>query len=329
MSQAAVKNTINPKLKLVVQIIVALILATSSILVGYWQFYKDSSSVVQFTYVGRVVDQITEAPIRRAKVILEIQGAPPIVYTDSEGIYQFLLKLKSNEVVEGRIRVQASGYENFDRNVSISYITRLEDIRLTLAKDQQGAELSELLRQKLAVALGSSLALLGLSTGGAGKPLFEQSLKELGLPDNQIRELYTKYTQLDEEIRTRRLSKQEIQKALADLRSSAITRVTVLDGNQSVVYIQLGEDLTCLLLVLRGWDRWPVSGDLIGTTQICLISLQRSVPDLDLPERLIKDIQSMRETTFNRNEDRIAAAAVFEKVLDYYDMEPFNITEGR
>jgi hypothetical protein len=41
------------------------------------------------SYVGRVVDNKTFSAIRGAKVALDFQGAPPVVYTDSEGVFRW------------------------------------------------------------------------------------------------------------------------------------------------------------------------------------------------------------------------------------------------
>ena len=58
---------------------------------------------------------------------MDTQGLPQIYYTDSDGIFHLTLK---DTVSSVRIRVDASGYEVFDRNVSVSR-TGLEDVRLT------------------------------------------------------------------------------------------------------------------------------------------------------------------------------------------------------
>jgi hypothetical protein len=83
---------------------------------------------VEFT--GRVINAVNERPIRRAKVVLEAHGVPPIIYTDSEGIFSFTLE-DVNDVIRIRVRVEAEGYQKFDRNVSLSSAGKpIEDIRL-------------------------------------------------------------------------------------------------------------------------------------------------------------------------------------------------------
>lgn len=82
-------------------------------------------------YVGRVVDINTQLPIGSAKVTLDLDGKTTIVYTDSEGIYQFNLISISNR--SGQIRVDAPGYRVYTRNITIDLEnTNIEDIRLDL-----------------------------------------------------------------------------------------------------------------------------------------------------------------------------------------------------
>lgn len=89
---------------------------------------RTDKSAVQH-YVGRVTDKKTEAPIRAAKISLEIEGAPPVSYTDSEGTYSFWLR-RLLPGLDGRIRVDAEGYDHFDRILSVESGNKLEDIRL-------------------------------------------------------------------------------------------------------------------------------------------------------------------------------------------------------
>jgi hypothetical protein len=43
----------------------------------------------QELYTGRILDQERQTPLSGAKVALFTQGTPIIIYTDTEGIYQF------------------------------------------------------------------------------------------------------------------------------------------------------------------------------------------------------------------------------------------------
>jgi hypothetical protein len=95
-----------------------------------------SGSDNKFEYVGRVIDIATQQPIAGAKVTLDLQDVPPIVYTDSEGIYQFKLLITST--VSGKIRVDAQGYEIYTRNITLfPDLSQIEDIRLTSVEQSQ------------------------------------------------------------------------------------------------------------------------------------------------------------------------------------------------
>jgi hypothetical protein len=119
------------------QVIIAVV-AVAAIIGAYWllvwepsQSSSTSTPVPQrIEYVGRVLDAETEAPIHAAKVTLDFQGAPPIVYTDSEGIYRFTVTIGSDRLA-GRVRIEADGYENYDRNITLVLnVPNTEDIRL-------------------------------------------------------------------------------------------------------------------------------------------------------------------------------------------------------
>jgi hypothetical protein len=107
-----------------IPILVALIGAAAAILVGYWQFARKDERT---EFVGRVVNAKTETGIRNAKITLEVEGAPPIMYADSEGVFNFSVKSSSSLV---RIRVEADGYEKFDRLITPSNKTGMEKIEL-------------------------------------------------------------------------------------------------------------------------------------------------------------------------------------------------------
>jgi hypothetical protein len=110
------------------QILLALIPALVALMAAYWQFvYKPAHSDDSIEYAGRVLDAGTKRAIQGAKVGVESSGVPQIYYSDSEGV--FYLKLKGS-TTNARLRVEAEGYEPFDRNVSVSR-TGIEDIRLT------------------------------------------------------------------------------------------------------------------------------------------------------------------------------------------------------
>lgn len=90
------------------------------------------------TFRGRVSDDQGKA-IGGAKVILEAKGLPPLIYTDSEGVFAFNL---TPEVKTLKIRVEANGFNFYDRRVDIAAKSELEDIRLTPAKIERKVGLS-------------------------------------------------------------------------------------------------------------------------------------------------------------------------------------------
>lgn len=113
--------------KRLLSIVIALTIGIVTLITGYWIFiYKPSNVNTNNNpqYTGRVVDVDTQQVIRDAKVSIETQGGPQIYYTNTDGV--FYLKLPQTvEVV--RIKVEASGYEIFERHISLS---KAEDIRL-------------------------------------------------------------------------------------------------------------------------------------------------------------------------------------------------------
>jgi hypothetical protein len=112
-------------------VIVALITAAATMTVGYWQYHsknqepENSTTVKEFR--GRVVDENTGDEIQKAKITLEAKGAPPVIYSDSEGYFSFPLDQTNSQV---RIRVSAKGYEKYDRFTNLSSISGVEEIRI-------------------------------------------------------------------------------------------------------------------------------------------------------------------------------------------------------
>ncbi|NJK52933.1 MAG: carboxypeptidase regulatory-like domain-containing protein [Leptolyngbyaceae cyanobacterium SU_3_3] len=82
----------------------------------------------QRTVTGRVLNAKTGAWISRAKVSLEATGIPLTAFTDSEGVFEFSFQSSGNKIL---IRVEADGYEMFDKLIDISTARPLQDIRLS------------------------------------------------------------------------------------------------------------------------------------------------------------------------------------------------------
>ena len=114
-------------------IIVAVIGLIGTLAVAYWQFvWKPArgSQPAETEYLGHVLDTNTLEPIAGAKITLTLQGVPPIVYTDSEGVYRFTVAIDSS--ISGQVRVDAPGYQVYTRTIAISTERKtIEDIRLT------------------------------------------------------------------------------------------------------------------------------------------------------------------------------------------------------
>jgi len=89
-------------------------MASALIIVGYWQYKPKPNDDTQKSFVGFVLDANTDAPIRNAKVTLEIRDVPPVTYTDSEGHFSFPVSVHTPEL---QIRIQAEGYENYNRRI--------------------------------------------------------------------------------------------------------------------------------------------------------------------------------------------------------------------
>src|SRR6266487_2869785 len=108
--------------------IIAAIIAFCGVLITvYWQYIRKPSE--QLDSVGHVLDANTLQPIVGAKVTLQLAEIQQIVYTDSEGEYQFKVGSKPN--TSGQIRVDAQGYQTYTRNIMLSSaIKTIEDIRL-------------------------------------------------------------------------------------------------------------------------------------------------------------------------------------------------------
>lgn len=121
------KHTKLPKLHPTIW--VAIIGGIIALITGYWQYVNksgNSNSDGTVQYAGRVTDQTSQRAIPSAKVSVEAQGVPQVYYTDLDG--NFYLKLRGS-IDAVRLRVEATGYQFFERNVSLSRIA-IEDVRL-------------------------------------------------------------------------------------------------------------------------------------------------------------------------------------------------------
>jgi len=175
-------------------------------------------------------------------------------------------------------------------------------------------------RQKLCVALGSSMAMIGWSSSGAGRVVFEHSLGQLGFPSNQIRDLCKQYGFLDESAIANGLTYNGLQNAKEQLRASVLTRVSVMAGAQSASHIKFGYTLTQLLLLLRFWNE--LENESVSTMKDRVESLQESANDVSLPYELAQKIQAMDAAKLSNDVYRMAMIEDLEEILNLYDMEP-------
>jgi len=101
-------------------IIKAVIAALAVIIAAYWQFvWKPPKEEKQLEYFGRVIDSATEAPISGAQVSLDFQDAPPVVYTDNQGIFRFTISLDGPSST-GRVRIDVRDWAPNYRIVELS-----------------------------------------------------------------------------------------------------------------------------------------------------------------------------------------------------------------
>ncbi|MGD1911162.1 MAG: hypothetical protein ACFB2X_09980 [Rivularia sp. (in: cyanobacteria)] len=69
-------------------------------------------------YIGRVIDRSKQAPIRAAKVTLELDGNSIVSYTDLEGIYRFSAKPDNNGILQGQITIEANSYQTYKSEIT-------------------------------------------------------------------------------------------------------------------------------------------------------------------------------------------------------------------
>lgn len=85
----------------------------------------------EINFIGRIIDREKQAPISGAKVILNFSGAPPVVYSDLEGIYRFPVKFGDNSILKGQITIEVDGYKTCILLIKLSpKNTDLGDIKL-------------------------------------------------------------------------------------------------------------------------------------------------------------------------------------------------------
>ncbi|HJQ70570.1 MAG TPA: hypothetical protein VKA70_16450 [Blastocatellia bacterium] len=103
-----------------VPIILAIIGAVTSILIGYWQFvYKTPApSPTRFTLSVMIEDKKTRQVLKNAKVVIVSGQSPLIEITNDEGYARFEL---DNAYLEkpARLKAEASGYSAYEGAIDL------------------------------------------------------------------------------------------------------------------------------------------------------------------------------------------------------------------
>ena len=129
-------NGTEPKESSSIKIVLALIGAAATVLVGYWQFghpARPASPSAGRKITGRVMDAVNNRAVGHAKVAMDSEDLPPVQYTDSEGVFTFPVPSSAQYV---HLRVEASGYESADRRINPSALAEIEEIRLQPARGE-------------------------------------------------------------------------------------------------------------------------------------------------------------------------------------------------
>ncbi|HVR40870.1 MAG TPA: alpha/beta fold hydrolase, partial [Thermoanaerobaculia bacterium] len=86
---------------------------------------------------GHVTNGETQARVSYAKVTIEIGGVPKLLTTDSEGFFSYSFMRDDSS---GRIRVEAAGFQTYERFIELTGATSVEDIPLVPVKPQAPPE---------------------------------------------------------------------------------------------------------------------------------------------------------------------------------------------
>jgi hypothetical protein len=124
--------SLNQRLVLLLAVLAIIATLIAAFLSGHDWFTPDPppGESREIEYVGHVMDANTLQPIANAKITLTLEGVPPVVYTDNEGIYRFKVVIQSE--ISGQVRVDAQGYQVYIRDITISpAVNRIDDIRLS------------------------------------------------------------------------------------------------------------------------------------------------------------------------------------------------------
>jgi hypothetical protein len=179
----------------------------------------------------------------------------------------------------------------------------------------------ESLRHKYAVALGGAMAMLGRSSAGAARPVFEKALISLGLPQSQVADLSEEYNRLDGAAVDDRLDPAGFLAGKARLEEKALVRLNVIQPALAA-YIAFGQSATELLLLLRFWDSPSDRNALVPAARDSLLRFQDICGRVEIPEELKRRAGSVRASDLGAQEQRAALAKLLVQCLALYEMEP-------
>ncbi len=85
-------------------------------------------TIGQRHFTGRIIDASSGERVQGAKVSLEAEGVPPVLYTDSEGIFSLTLAGAKKNI---RLVIESRGYKTYERRLDTEASSEIQDIRLT------------------------------------------------------------------------------------------------------------------------------------------------------------------------------------------------------
>lgn len=209
----------------------------------------------------------------------------------------------------------------FGSSAVLTYILDRKQILLPSKTTISGVE-REKLEHKYSVALGECLALLGRSSQGVARPIFERCLDRLGLPANQIRDLYREYGSLDEYGLSGQLSRDDFERSRANLQASVRARVGVMAGHDAVVYSDFGYNLARLMLLCQFRESRQPGMEQASSAAKFVASLKESARQVELPDRLRGYIDKMSPDELVHVSSRETMAKVLSETLDLFEIDP-------
>lgn len=168
---------------------------------------------------------------------------------------------------------------------------------------------------KSAVTLGCSLAMLGQSSQGSGEFVFETSLKQLDLPQNQVDDLYGRFVELDRAVFEGSMS---FEHALSEFKPLVLNKLSLHAGSRSVRYAEFGFRLAYVRLSLQHWEKLQLTSRDAEQVKEYLADLRDSATQVGLPDSLAQEIGELDSSVWQNSDQREAALDVLDRVLRQY-----------